>query len=43
MPAGLPEGMYFLNACADAERNNVETYENNNCSSGGGFGISVNR
>jgi len=43
VPAGLPEGMYFLKACADAERDIIETYEDNNCSNSGVFGIGVIR
>jgi len=32
VPPDLPEGMYSLKACADADKNVVETHENNNCS-----------
>ena len=32
VPPDLPEGMYNLKACADADKNVVETHENNNCS-----------
>ena len=32
VPPELPEGIYSLKACADADENIVETYEDNNCS-----------
>lgn len=32
MPAGLPDGMYYLAACADSNLNVVELNEANNCS-----------
>lgn len=32
IPAGLPDGVYALKACADAEDTIIETVEENNCS-----------